>query len=317
VAFCTRLTLCYSNVNTVDVIFPAWPALLYTNPLLGKYLLEGLFRYQETGQYPNKWSVHDLGASYPRAIGHNDGGDEAMPVEECGNMLIMALSYAQKSNDVAFLSKHLGLLDQWTQYLISDSLIPANQISTDDFAGSLANQTNLAVKGIVGIKAMSRIQSLVGNNQQSHNYSSIASSYVSKWKAYAQSKTSPHLTLDYNDNASWGLTYNLYADKLLKFNLFPSSIYTQQTAWYKSVANSYGVPLDTRHTYTKSDWEIFTAAIMTDTATRDVLINAVHNYASNGLSSQPLGDWYDTNGGTVEGFRARPVVGGHFALLDL
>jgi hypothetical protein len=48
-------------VNTVDVIFPAWPVLLYTNPALGKFLLEGLFRYQATGQYPNKWSVHDLG----------------------------------------------------------------------------------------------------------------------------------------------------------------------------------------------------------------------------------------------------------------
>ncbi len=50
------------NVNTVDVIMPSWPAFIYTNPKLGRYLLEGLFRYQATGQYPNKWSVHDLGA---------------------------------------------------------------------------------------------------------------------------------------------------------------------------------------------------------------------------------------------------------------
>lgn len=27
---------------------------------------------------------------------------------------------------------------------------------------------------------------------------------------------------------SWGLTYNLYADKLLKLNLFPASIYTMR-----------------------------------------------------------------------------------------
>jgi len=63
------------------------------------------------------------------------------------------------------------LLDQWTQFLIEDSLIPANQISTDDFAGSLANQTNLAIKGIIGIKAMSQIAQLVGNPVQSANYS--------------------------------------------------------------------------------------------------------------------------------------------------
>lgn len=63
------------------------------------------------------------------------------------------------------------LLDQWTQFLITDSLIPANQISTDDFAGSLANQTNLAIKGIVGIKAMAMVAGLVGDNARSSNYS--------------------------------------------------------------------------------------------------------------------------------------------------
>ena len=47
--------------NTVDVIFPAYPAFLYTNPNLVKYLLLPLFEYQATGQYPNKWAVHDMG----------------------------------------------------------------------------------------------------------------------------------------------------------------------------------------------------------------------------------------------------------------
>lgn len=48
-------------MNTVDVIFPAWPIFLYTNPSYGRYLLEPLFEYQATGQYPNKYSMHDLG----------------------------------------------------------------------------------------------------------------------------------------------------------------------------------------------------------------------------------------------------------------
>jgi hypothetical protein len=84
-------------MNTVDVIYPAWPALLYLNPLMGRYLLEPLFLYQATGQYPNKFAVHDLGernstgsrqssdyvlgAHYPLAHGHKDGKDENMPVE--------------------------------------------------------------------------------------------------------------------------------------------------------------------------------------------------------------------------------------------
>ncbi|KAF8639975.1 hypothetical protein AX17_001222 [Amanita inopinata Kibby_2008] len=303
------------NVNTVDVIFPAWPILLYTNPAIGKYLLEGLFRYQATGQYPNKWSVHDLGSSYPLALGHNDGADEPMPVEESGNMVIMALSYALKTSDMSHLSQYYNLLDQWTQFLISDSLIPANQISTDDFAGPLANQTNLAIKGIVGIKAMSEIAGMLGDTAKSSNYSSIADDYVNKWQTYAISTTGPHLTLSYGNDSSWGLSYNLYADKLLKLNLFPSSIYEMQTAWYKTVTQPFGVPLDTRHTYTKSDWEIWTSAIVTDTEVRDLFISSVKKWASDGLSSQPLGDWYETTNGQPEGFRARPVVGGHLALV--
>lgn len=55
----------FQNVNTVDVIFPTWPLLLYVNPMLGRYLLEPLFRYEATGQWPNKFSIHDLGNCEP------------------------------------------------------------------------------------------------------------------------------------------------------------------------------------------------------------------------------------------------------------
>ncbi|KAJ3931095.1 MAG: hypothetical protein NXY57DRAFT_941060 [Lentinula lateritia] len=299
------------NVNTVDVVFPSWPGLLYLNPDLGKLLLEGLLAYQATGQYPNKWSVHDLGATYPKAVGHNDGQDEAMPVEESGNMVIMALSYAIKSGDTSQLAKYESLLDQWTQFLIEDSLVPNNQLSTDDFAGTLANQTNLAIKGIVGIAAMAKIAALLGDTSKSSNYSSIASSYVSEWQAFATSSEGNHLTLNYGNDSSWGLSYNLYADKLLQLNVFPESVYTMQTEWYQSVQNTYGVPLDTRHTYTKSDWQIFSAGIMTDTSVRDMFISSVTKFASSGMSSQPLTDWYDAASGMPETFRARPVVGGH------
>ena len=55
-------------------------------------------------------------------------------------MLIMTLAYAQRANDNAYLTQHYKILNQWTQYLISEALIPANQISTDDFAGPLASE---------------------------------------------------------------------------------------------------------------------------------------------------------------------------------
>ncbi|KAH7914231.1 hypothetical protein BJ138DRAFT_452039 [Hygrophoropsis aurantiaca] len=304
------------NVNTVDVIMPAWPILLYSNPELGKYLLLGLFEYQATGQYPNKWAVHDLGASYPKAIGHNDGNDEPMPLEECGNMLIMTLSYTQKSGDNSIISTYTDLLNQWTGYLVDEALIPANQISTDDFAGALANQTNLAIKGVVGIQAMSVISGMLGDTANQQNYSAIVASYVPQILAYATAKDGLHLDLSYGNDSSWGLSYNMYADKLLGTNVFDQSVYEMQTAWYGTVVLPYGVPLDTRHTYTKSDWQMWTAAMMTNDTMRDILISSVYKYAADGESNQPLGDWYEATDGSVEGFRARPVVGGHFALVS-
>jgi hypothetical protein len=70
--------------------------------------------------------------------GHPDGKAEDMPLEECGNMILMTLAYAQRADDNAYLTQHYEILDSWTQYLIEEALIPADQISTDDFAGSLA-----------------------------------------------------------------------------------------------------------------------------------------------------------------------------------
>ncbi|KAJ7503731.1 hypothetical protein B0H11DRAFT_2170697 [Mycena galericulata] len=305
------------NLNTVDVIFPASPIFHYFYPKLGQYLLEPLFRYQASGLYPNKWSIHDMGAHYPKGLGHPAGLDEAMPVAESGNMLIMAYGFAKATGDYSQIKRYRALLDQWTQFLIEDSLIPANQLSTDDFAGQLANQTNLAIKGITGIRCMAEISRLLGDNATYTNYSSIAAEYVTKWQGYATSTTGPHLTLAYNQESTWGLAYNLFGDVHLKLNLFPASVYQEQTAWYKTVFNQYGVPLDTRHTYTKTDWEMWTAAIVTDTTVRDSFVSALSGYISNGLNSVPFSDLYDTISGHTAGFQARPVVGGHLALLIL
>jgi len=40
------------NMNTVDVIYPAFPFFLYTNPKWLAYLLEPLIEHQLSGQYP-------------------------------------------------------------------------------------------------------------------------------------------------------------------------------------------------------------------------------------------------------------------------
>ena len=66
-----------------------------------------------------------------------------------------------------------------------------------------------------------------------------------------------------------------------------------------------------------SDWEIWTSAIVTSTEVRDLFISSVRKFVSDGQASQPFGDWYETTNGRAEGFRARPVVGGHLAFVSV
>jgi len=58
------------NVNTVDVMYPAMPFFLYTSSELLGFNLNPLFQNREGGFYPNGYSMHDLGSSFPNATGH-------------------------------------------------------------------------------------------------------------------------------------------------------------------------------------------------------------------------------------------------------
>ncbi|KAF9889798.1 hypothetical protein FE257_006888 [Aspergillus nanangensis] len=311
------------NMNTVDVVFPAYPIFLYTNPELLQLLLKPYYEIQESGKYPNKYAMHDIGSHYPNATGHGDGEDEKMPLEECGNMIIMALAYHQKANDSgAYLQAHYNILKQWAEYLIQDALYPSTQMSTDDFAGSLANQTNLALKGIIGIEAMAAISRILDHPEDAGDYSLTSHDYIARWQQLAvnQNANPPHTTLSYGNESSHGLLYNLYADRQLGLNLVPQSIYDMQDKFYPTLAQRYGIPLDTRASLTKGDWELFIAAIHSD-GVRDTILKLITTWINETPTSTAITDLYDTINGNyadrVTHFIARPVVGGAFAMLLL
>ena len=286
------------NMNTVDVVYPAMPFFMYSNPELLRFNLDPLFQYQEAGFYPNSYSMHDLGAHFPNATGHVEGTDEYMPVEESGDMIIMTLAYYRFSNNLSYLRQHYDILKKWAVYLINHSLVPAVQVSTDDFAGTLANQSNLAIKGIVGLQAMGQISTLVGDTVSAKNYTMIAASYYKQWTFLAIDPSNRHTVLSYQDRSSWGLLYNLYPDKLLRLGIIPQSLYDMQSAWYPTRSQIFGVPLDSRHTYTKSDWELWTAATC-EPSTRKLFVDSVAYWINNTAAHVPFSDlFFTTNNGS-------------------
>jgi hypothetical protein len=311
------------NVSTVDVVYPASPAWIYADPGYLGMLLEPLLAYAEKGGWPKPFAEHDLGSSYPVASGHNNGQEEDMPVEESGNMLIMAAAYLRKAPSAArsFATAHYAILKQWADYLVANLPDPGYQNQTDDFAGFIAHSVNLALKGIIAVAAMGQIAAAAGNSADAAYYAGKARQFISYWQSHAQDPSGKHLDLTYNGpdggNGTWGTTYNAYADKLLGTGLVPASIEAEQAAWYQSVSNEFGLPLQVPHSYAKSDWEMFTAAWLSRYPVSQQLIGRVYTYAGTTPSRVPFSDLYDTISDRQVAFQARPVQGGMFALLAL
>jgi hypothetical protein len=312
------------NVSTVDVVFPASPAWVYLDPGYLALLLEPLLAYAETGGWPETYAEHDLGSSYPVASGHNNGVEENMPVEESGNMLIMTAACLQRvpaTTAKSFATAHYPILKQWADYLVANLPDPGYQNQTDDFAGSIAHSVNLALKGIVAVAAMSQIAAISGNAADAASYRADAEQFIGYWLTHAQDPSAPHLDLTYNGpdggNGTWGTIYNGFADLLLGTGLIPASVLAEQAAWYQRVSNLFGLPLQVPHSYAKSDWEMLTAALLSDYPVKQQLIEQVYTYANTTTSLVPFSDLYSTVTGDQVGFQARPVQGGIFALLAL
>ncbi|MBP0456898.1 glutaminase family protein [Streptomyces montanisoli] len=309
------------NMSTLDVTYPGVPAFLVTDPEYLGLLLAPMLDYAENGGWPKDFAEHDLGSHYPDASGHNDGNEEDMPVEESANAIIMSAAYLDRTsagNARTFATGHYTILKKWADYLVANALDPAYQNQTDDFTGFIGHSVNLALKGIIAIGAMSKIAKAAGNTADAASYLSTAKSYIAQWVDKAQDGDAGHLKLAYDQPGTWSLKYNGYPDQLLKLNLIPREVAKAEGDWYLSRANQYGIPLDIRHSYTKGDWEMWTAAWLHDHPVRDYLIDSLYDFAHSTPSRVPFSDWYDTiDDRPSGGFKARPVIGGVFALLSL
>jgi Domain of unknown function (DUF5127)/Domain of unknown function (DUF4965)/Domain of unknown function (DUF1793)/Domain of unknown function (DUF4964) len=311
------------NMCTVDVIYPSMPVFLYADPEYLGVLLAPLLDYVEKHPYPKTFAPHDLGKHYPRGDGHINGPEEEdMPVEESANMLIMTAAYLARlapARRRAFAVAHYPILKQWADYLVPHALDPDLQNQTDDFTGFIAHSVNLALKGIIGIGAMSRIATAAGHAADARSYLATAHRYIAEWRRKGTDSSGRHLKLAYDADGTWSLKYNGYADRLLGLGLVPAAVAATEAKWYLSRAATDGVPLDVRHQYTKADWELWTAAWLKDhREIRDLLISGLYDFAHTTGQRVPMTDWYDTvTNRQTGGFQARPVVGGFFALLTV
>ena len=300
----------YSNgsIGTVDVTYPSAPMFLYYNPEFAKALINFIFYYSESGKWTKPFAAHDVG-TYPLANGQTYGGD--MPVEECGNMLILTGAICKMEGNADYALKHWDALTLWTDYLVEHGGDPANQLCTDDFAGHWARNANLAVKAIVGVAAYADLADMAGKKDVAEKYNATAKEMAAKWKEMAQEGDHYRLTFDTGKD-TWSQKYNLVWDKMLGYNVFDPSIALDEIAYYLTKQNVYGLPLDCRQGYSKSDWVVWSATMSPDKATFEEFIKPLHKFYNETVSRAPMSDWYRTDAPSHVGFQARSVVGGYW-----
>jgi hypothetical protein len=288
-------------------------------------MLKPVLEYAALPRWKWPFAPHDLG-TYPLADGQVYGGgetseDNQMPVEESGNLLILADAMSQEQGNWDFVRIYWPQFTQWAEYLRDKGLDPANQLSTDDFAGHLAHNANLSIKAIEALAAYAQMAQAMGKTDVAQEYTRLSEEMATKWQSMAID--GDHYKLAFDKPGTWSQKYNLVWDQILGLHLFPAQVRQAEVAFYLQHLNAYGLPLDNRRDYTKLDWEIWTATLADAPQPGGAdafaaLIAPIDRWINEGPTRVPLTDWYDTKTGKQMSFQARSVVGGVYikALAD-
>ena len=312
----------YSNgcAATVDVTYPSTPLFLIYEPDLVEGMLNPIFKMLDKGLWHFEFAPHDAG-TYPLVNGQVYGFtmghrarrhpiDSQMPVEECGNMLLCVAALCAARKDISYFRKHQEPLKQWADFLVKIGHDPENQLCTDDFAGHLAHNVNLSAKALCGLAAYAGMLRAIGDEENAAYYDGIARANAAKWEA--ESDDGDHHRLTFDQTGTWSLKYNMVWDKLFGLNLFSRSVYDKELACYKKQLRPYGIPLDSRGDYTKTDWEMWTTRLFDDAEYTNAVIDAMWNYLNETPDRTPFTDLHFVSKPYQREFQGRTVQGGLF-----
>ena len=111
------------------------------------------------------------------------------------------------------------------------------------------------------------------------------------------------------------MKYNAVWDRVFGLGLFEPTMWRQETEGYRRHMNPYGLPLDDRSDYTKSDWMVWTATLTEDAAFFGEIVAALERAYCLSPSRVPMTDLYSSVTSMQIHFQHRSVQGGLFIKL--
>ncbi|KAJ3568312.1 hypothetical protein NP233_g5795 [Leucocoprinus birnbaumii] len=279
------------RVNPVDVIYGALPAFLHFNSTIARHLLEPLLELQVDSAY----AAPDLGNQYPSVFG-NSSDTQSLAVESCASMLVMSAT-----------------LQRWADFLVFNLPdVPVDSMTIDGGVGF--RNSNLALKGIMGIYSMARITEVLNSSNTSYIDNALRLSKA--WTERVVSDTHIQSTFDLAD--SWGLIYDVYFDIWLNFGITLS----RQAEFYREQQGAQatlGIQ-NLQSNIVFPHWNLLTAATIPTNMSdvRNRLISSVHQRMIDDSKLFPLPMKYDSlTGDAIAGNSSSAIFGAAYGLLAL
>ena len=154
---------------------------------------------------------------------------------------------------------------------------------------------------------------MLNKKEEAKKYMNAAGEMAKEWEMAAYA--GDHYRLAFDQPDSWGMKYNLVWDRLLGLNLFPERVIQKEMDFYLTKMNEFGCPLDSRHSYAKVDWTVWSASLNADRMQFRKLMLPLHKFMNETTDRTPMADLINTDGKTIVGFTGRTVVGAYFIRL--
>lgn len=234
--------------------------------------------------------------------------------------MIAAVAQRQQPNGTKYLKPFTSLIHGWAEFVVSQLPLPPLQRCTDDFEGPTANNTNLALKGIISLEAYGILISMMDEESRVKDLHVLIEQFSNIWIKDARTLSGllQHYDREYQLPDTYSIKYNLIYQTILNVTVFPDSLIQTELFYYATAhSDKFGVSMDDRHAFTLTEYQgVLVSMAAPGSLMREQFVDQLFLFVNNTLPRYPLSDFYFTTNASnpSSAFTARPTLGDFFGV---